>query len=92
MPVSRKRIGVRLFFARSHLVRRKKAEPFRGEERRVEEMDTYVRTYEPHRAAEQFFPSFSSVRVSIERIFLPFERLSIQEGRGGEDTRPFVEE
>lgn len=53
---------------------------------------TYVRTYEPHRAAEQFFPSFSSVRVSIERIFLPFERLSIQEGRGGEDTRPFVEE
>lgn len=34
MPVSRKRIGVRLFFARSHLVRRKKAEPFRGEERR----------------------------------------------------------
>lgn len=48
MPVSRKRIGVRLFFARSHLVRRKKAEPFRGEERRVdgqEEMDTYVRTY-----------------------------------------------
>lgn len=88
MPVSRKRIGVRLFFARSHLVRRKKAEPFRGEERRggVGGQDGYIRM--PHRAEEQFSVVF--FRSCFHRKdFSPLERRYARsggEGRG-EGTR-----